>query len=88
MLKTEHEKKISKLEKGIESLKNDVLKFKTQYDEAQSSKETLQKNLDDMTQQANRMRKMRDDDAICYAQTLTKLKDLGEEISEVLKLFP
>ena len=41
-----------------------------------------------MTQQADHMRRMQDDDAVCYAQMLVKLKHVGEEISEVLKLFP
>ena len=50
--------------------------------------ETLQKNLDNKTHEAERIRKMRDDDAVCFAQALTKLKDVGEEISEVIKLFP
>ena len=31
---------------------------------------------------------MRDDDAVCYRDALAKLKSVGEEISEVLRLFP
>ena len=34
------------------------------------------------------MKKMRDDDAVCYQQALAKLKEVGEEITEVLKMFP
>ena len=54
LLKTEQEKKISKLTKRVESLKADALKFKTQYDEAISANQALSKNLDDMTNKAER----------------------------------
>ena len=40
-----------------------------------------------MTKKAERMKKMRDDYAVCYRDALTKLKSVGEEFSEVLKLF-
>ena len=50
--KTEHERKILELEKGVESLKNDAMKYKTQYDEAVSINQTLNKDLDDMTKKA------------------------------------
>ena len=41
-----------------------------------------------MTNKAEQMKKMRDDDAVGYPNALAKLKSVGEEISEVLKLFP
>ena len=34
------------------------------------------------------MKKMRDDDAVCYQQALAKLKEVSEEITEFLKMFP
>ena len=48
-------------------LKNNSLKFKTQGDEVQSSMETLQKNLDNKTHEVERMKKIRDDDVVCFA---------------------
>ena len=41
-----------------------------------------------MSQKAERMKKMRDDDAIGYHYALKKLKSVGEEILAVLSLFP
>ena len=35
----------------------------------------------------SRMIKMHDDDAICRAQMLEKLTDVGEEVSEVIVLY-
>ena len=64
------------------------MKYKTQYDEAVSVNLTLNKNLDDMTKKVEQMKKMHDDDAICYHDALANLKSVGEEISEVLKMFP
>ena len=52
LLKSEQEKKISELTKGVESLKADALKFKTQYDEAVSVNQAPNKDLDDMTNRA------------------------------------
>ena len=40
-----------------------------------------------MTQKAEQMKKMRDDDAVCYRDALAKLKSVGEEVLEVLRLF-
>ena len=34
------------------------------------------------------MKKMHDDDAVCYRDALAKLKSVGEEVSAVLSLFP
>ena len=54
LLKTELEKKVLELTKGVESLKYDALKFKTQYYEAISANQALSKNLDDMTNKVER----------------------------------
>ena len=87
-MKTEQDKKISTLEKGYDSIKADALKYKTQYDEAVSVNQELNRDLQAMTQKAEQMKKMRDDDAVGYHDALVKLKAVGEEVLEVLRLFP
>ena len=86
-MKTEQDKKISALEKGYDSMKADALKFKTQLDEALSANEELNRDLQSMTQKAERMKKMRDDDAVGYRDVLQRLKTIGEEVSIVLSMF-
>ena len=69
-------------------MKADALKFKTQFDEALSINENLSRDLWTMTQKAERMKKMHDDDAIGYHDVLQKLKTIGEEVTTVLNMFP
>ena len=86
-MKTAQDTKISALEKSYDSMKADALKFKTQYDEATSANQELSRDLQAMTQKAERLKKMRDDDAVGYHDALKKLKAVGEEVSTVLSLF-
>ena len=88
ILETEQDKKISALQKGYDSMKADALKYKTQLDEAVAMNQELNQNLQAPTQKAERMKKMRDDDATCYHDTLKKLKAVGDEVSAMLNLFP
>ena len=68
-------------------MKADALKYKTQYDEAIAANQELNRDLQAMTQKAERMKKMRDDDTVGYRDALAKLKSVGE-VSVVLSIFP
>ena len=69
-------------------MKNDALKYKTQLDEANDSIQTLNHNLEAANQRTERMKKMRDDDAVCYVDCLKQLKAVGEASTAVLSIFP
>ena len=48
---------------------------------------TLQQDLLAMTSSYENMKKMWDDNAVCYQQALAKLKEVDEKIIQVLKMF-
>ena len=86
-LKPEQDKKVSALEKVYDSMKADALKYKTQLDEAIAANQELSRDLQATTQKAERMKKMHDDDAVCYHDARKKLKAVRDKVSAVLNLF-
>ena len=69
-------------------MKNNTLKFKSQHDKLQVTNAMIQQALSSITQQFKNMKKMHDGDVVCYQQSLAWLKEVGNKISEALKMFP